>query len=257
MVKKPLDEIMIGEGWVMHHRPSHPGAPVKNAFRYPIFNLNIPIRADGTLDELSRRGIISLRPQDYLDGKATSLQDAIRSFLHERINYSCDEIRLQTLPRMFGYAFNPVSFWFCFRSQCLDAVLCEVNNTFGERHFYFIREPNTPSSAPRTSNKSFHVSPFFDLNGKYTFEFNLTEESSDIRIRLHHDDALRLDTRIKLRWRPLREISTFAILRRYGWITAMVILRIHFQALRLWLKGARYHRKPEPPTDLISGKNPP
>lgn len=260
---KNKSSLLFGEGWVMHARPLQQGREkkwffsrasqsLKHSFRYPIFNILVPVRADGVLQELGHGFFISLSSQDYLYGKKSSLKDNIEQFLSSELGYSCDQIWLQTLPRMFGYVFNPVSFWFCYKNEKLDAVLCEVNNTFGDRHFYFICDLGKNLNSERRLAKQFHVSPFFSMKGHYTFEFLKNDKMSDIQIRLYHDDELKLDTRIMLKIRPYSEISNFYILKNYGWLTLLIIFKIHIQALRLWIKGAVFFRRPSPPKENVT-----
>lgn len=190
--------IYCGQGWVYHSRPPLNGRK-GNAFRYPIMNLLIPVseQTDAALREMEEKTFFSLQARDYLDGREGSLESVARNFLKENLNYSPDQIWLQTLPKMWGYTFNPVSFWFCYKGEKLDAVLCEVNNTFGDRHYYFVKELDGSPLSEKVLPKNFHVSPFFPVSGHYRFEFKDIGKTSDIGIRLFEGEALSLDTRIK------------------------------------------------------------
>lgn len=249
-------EILIGEGHVLHSRPGRFDEPgrhgkiVENSFRYPIFNFLIPIK-ESTPAEI-KNGFLSVSSKNYLEGNGGSFYDNIRYFLKEKAQYSCDEIWLQTLPKMFGYIFNPVSFWFCYVQGELDAVLCEVNNTFGDRHFYFVNHLEGEKKVTRELKKEFHVSPFFDIEGEYLFTFQKTAQESDVRIQLFRGEKLDLNTRIHLHLAPLKETTPFQIFCNYGWMTAMVIGRIHWQALKLWWKGATFYTRPEPPQEVTT-----
>src|SRR5262249_35193061 len=155
--------IRIGEGSIFHGR--HDG--IRNQFRYPTYFLNFPCQDEEILRQSLRqrfRGVLSLRAEDYLTDKPGTLDTKIKTFLHERLGYNAEEVRLQTMPRVLGYVFNPVSFWFCYRDGRPDAVLAEVNNTFGEKHFYWIH-PNEGISSGEwiSAKKVFHVSPFFPV----------------------------------------------------------------------------------------------
>lgn len=244
---------LIGEGHVHHARP---GAHA-NKFRYPIFYLMFPLNDEaGFLAGIRRRflGVLSVRPRDYLNGKAPSLNEGVRRLLREECGYEAEEIWLQTLPRMFGYGFNPVSFWWCRRAGKLEAVLCEVNNTFGERHLYWI-QPGGELMPPAwvEAKKVFHVSPFFPVEGTYRFRLEAT--AKDFRVNINYHAAggeLALTTSLAGRFAPLAEYSLAKILFRYGWMTPLVMMRIHYQALRLFLKGAKFHRQPAPPSQRIS-----
>lgn len=249
---------MFGEGSVMHARRSIHSAgdnissDVSHTFSYGIFNVLIPVQNEESVREVNRIFGISLSPKDYLDGSGPSLNQNIRKFLSENLGYVCDEIWLQTLPRMFGYVFNPVSFWYCHRHRRLDAVLCEVNNTFGERHFYFVSSSTDGKWVIVKLPKQFHVSPFFDVSGEYSFDFELSDELSIAKIKLWSGNHLKLDTNIRLQLKPLVDVKGFYIFKKYGWLTVLVIYRIHFQALRLWIKGAAYFRKPQNPDQKVT-----
>lgn len=244
------NQLHIAEGWILHSRLKSPSSDVNNSFRYNIFNLLVPIHEKSELAQLHRSLLLSLNPIDYIDKSDRPFSEKIFDFLSTEANYTCDQIWLQTLPRLFGYAFNPVNFWYCYKNGILDAVLCEVNNTFGDRHFYFIQNPLKKTKI----EKRFHVSPFFDVDGAYTFEFEVTQTIIDVKINLHQNQELKLITRLHLQTHPYLDISDLLILRKYGWMTAMVIFRIHFQALKLWLKGARFFRRPPPPQEKVTGE---
>lgn len=258
------NEILIGEGWVRHARPAAKNSKtnffsflirkktVSHSFSYPLFNLLVPVYNEEALASLKNHFFISLSSKDYLDSKEGSLKKNVKEFLKSELNYSCDQVWLQTLPRTFGYVFNPVSFWYCYQGKNLDAVLCEVNNTFGDRHFYFINEIGKKSTAVHKAVKSFHVSPFFALEGYYTFEFKEIENGNEVRIKLFDHSGLKLDTQIALSHSPLAQVTSFYFLKKYGWITLMVILRIHYQAFKLWKKGADFFKRPEPPKESIT-----
>ena len=167
------------------------------------------------------------------------------------------EIVLQTFPRVLGYVFNPVSFWFCYdRAGALIAVLAEVNNTFGGRHAYLLHNPDgSPlrDGQEFTADKAFHVSPFCVIEGGYRFRFKL--ERAVPRVHIDYDDAEGelLLTAISGRPRAWSTSALLGALARMPLLTFGVILRIHWQALKLWLKGvpfrgARLPQPQQPPT---------
>ena len=258
-------KILFGEGWVWHSRPESSkqrsgiwsyilrNLKLENTFRYPIFNLLVPIHTDDAYIHLKKGRCLSLSAENYLNSQPGLLRENFFQFLENSTTHSYDEVWLQTLPSLFGYVFNPVSFWYCYNKGQLSAVLCEVNNTFGDRHFYFIHDPTNNSHNSKTAPKRFHVSPFMDNSGFYTFEFDISDKDRKVRICLFDSEKnLKLDTWIKLRFRNLDEISLYYILKKYGWLTAMVTVRIHFQALKLWLKGAKFFKRPTPPKENVT-----
>lgn len=247
------DDVWLGEGWVSHARPKslEGGRTIRaNSFRYPIFNVLIPVNNHPVVGLPS---VLSVDAMNYLEGGGKSLGQEVQEFLEINLNYRPDSIWLQTLPRMFGYVFNPVSFWFCYKAGCLDAVLVEVNNTFGDRHHYFLDDLKNSKTPTRVLKKDFHVSPFFPIAGHYEFEFFKSMDRSLVKISLKDGEQLKLYTEISLNLRPIRGLSSFYFIGKYGWLTPMVVLKIHYQALKLWWKGAKFYSRPLPPSEKITG----
>ena len=163
------------------------------------------------------------------------------------------EILLQAFPRVLGYVFNPIAIFHCHdRAGALRAVLCEVSNTFGERHNYLLAHRRRPRHRARatgcTARKVFHVSPFCEVEGFYRFRFAGDEGAQLAHIDYH--DARRQAPRHRRSTAgpspsaPARSRSAFL---GYPLMTAGVVARIHWQALRLWLKRVPWFSKPEPP----------
>ena len=173
-----LNKASIHFGQVIHQRYSP-----ANRFHYPTFYLRIPMRSrrlDPSL--LKKQGVgdnsfswISFYDQDYGDRSLSALEWVEDLLKMNQCNEVDGEIWLHTFPRVFGYVFNPVSFWFCHSSSGdLKAIVAEVNNTFGERHAYLLQSPSSTNilwGQVLTTKKIFHVSPFFDVIGHYRFRF--------------------------------------------------------------------------------------
>lgn len=251
---------LLGFGQVRHtrHRPQ------RNAFAYPTYFLMLPmrsLRAHGQ-DALARnrRAALSFHDADHGDGRADSLE-WLETVLHQNgIHDALGEVWLHTYPRVFGYAFKPVSFWFCHRADgALAAIVAEVNNTFGERHCYLLADPaGAPlkSGAELRAAKVFHVSPFCSVEGGYRFRFVTTAERALARI--DHDDAEGplLLTSLSGRFAPVAGRSLARALLGHPLFTFGVIARIHWHALRLWLRRVPFHRKPEPPRPIVTRGTP-
>ncbi|OWS72433.1 DUF1365 domain-containing protein [Polynucleobacter aenigmaticus] len=250
----------INFGAVKHRR----FRPAQNTFGYGVFTLSIPMRArkaDNTL--LSKHGLrdnhfglFAFFDQDHGVGNRDSLA-WIEQVLQENHIHSVDgEIWLQTFPRVLGYVFNPVSFWICARADGqVQAVLAEVNNTFGERHCYLLHHDSgevLKSGETLVSKKVFHVSPFCDVRGDYHFRFLFPQDSKSkrnivCRIELHEDGAPLINTSISGLAEPLDKSALYLAFLRYPLMSLGVIGRIHWQALKLWLKGVPFYSKPKPP----------
>lgn len=247
-------DFYLMQGHVYHSRSE----TAKNSFKYPIFNIYFSISKTQELKNLLKtkfKSFLSLNDQDYLQrDQKLSISDKSKSFLLEHFNYQAETVYLQTIPRMFGYAFNPVSFWYCFRREKLDAVLCEVNNTFGETHYYWLHQNGEDlKNQWLTAEKRFHVSPFFAIEGQYHFRFLPTADSLHVDINfLNTDGSLKLKTWVQGRLIPIGEVSFFKLLFTYGWMTPLVVFRIHYQAIKLFFKKVQFFSKPVPPTKEIT-----
>jgi uncharacterized protein len=134
-------------------------------------------------------------------------------------------------------------------------VLAEVNNTFGEHHLYLLSKPDmAPISADDwlETDKRFHVSPFLQIDGRYHFRFSVSDKKSAIRIDHARAEGELLRTSIVGRPEPITTARLWFAFFRYPWMTAGVILRIHWQALKLWIKGLAWYRKPVPPPEELT-----
>ena len=247
-------------GEIMHRRRR----PVDHAFTYRSFCLALPLGQIGDLQRLglahNRRALVSFFDRDHGGRDGTALEPWIRRLLAAENVVADGEIVLYAFPRMLGYVFNPVSFWVCHdREDRVRAVLCEVCNTFGEHHNYLLAHPdNRPLASGETvaCRKVFHVSPFCETKGGYRFRFQFA--SDRWLARIDYDDASGVDDEALAQ--PLLETAVSGVaeaiaptavrglLWRYRWFTLGVILRIHWQAVRLWLKQVPYVAKPVPPT---------
>ncbi len=238
--------------------------PARNSFSYGVFFLRLPLRSmqsrtiPAVLFSHNRFNLLSFHDRDHGDGEQALLPWIDKLLKLEGITDADGEMWLQTFPRVLGYVFNPVSFWFCHRRDgTLRAVLCEVSNTFGERHCYLLDQ-----SAPiadgdiLTARKVFHVSPFCRVEGSYRFQFkrnrHLTGEGTLARIDYHDVDGPLLLTSITGATRELNNLAVVHALLRFPLMTFMVMGRIHWQALKLWLKHVPFYRKPSLPIKELS-----
>ena len=245
-------------GAVMHERHT----VANNRFVYPSAFLRLPLsRIDDLkvpLLGIERSNFFSFRRRDHGPRDGSALLPWLLSALDAHgVRAVCDgEVVLQTMPRVFGYVFNPVSFWFCHdASGALRVVLAQVNNTFGERHNYLVHHADVraiESGDALRARKVFHVSPFFPLSGEYRFRFERRGRVHAVQIDLWDEGVLQLSTRIGGRAEVLDGHAMRRWMLRQPFMTLGVIARIHWQALRLAMRRVRFHRKPLPPQEETS-----
>jgi DUF1365 family protein len=261
---------LIGFGEVRHTRlrPQH------HAFAYPTFFLMLPLRSlkTGAAQSgswgINRPGALSFFETDHGDGRALEQGGALawldELLQHADIPDATGEVWLHCYPRVLGYTFKPVSFWYCHRSAeqggGLRAIVVEVNNTFGERYCYLLDAPQFGQE--QRASKVFHVSPFNEVLGHYRFRFMRSQQDGVERTLARVDfydqaqDApnatVLLQTSVGGTLEPLTPAALRRALWRYPFMTLGVVLRIHTQALRLWLKKVPFFRKPVPPQAFVS-----
>ena len=247
---------MMGFGQVRHARLR----PARNAFAYPTYFLMLPMRSlaafgDGELAR-NRRAAISFHDKDHGDGRTDALSWLDEVLRSEGITDVSGEAWLHCYPRVFGYSFKPVSFWYCHGADgALRAVVVEVNNTFGERHVYLL--DHAKYGCEQTATKVFHVSPFCNVEGQYRFRFMTTALHRTVQrtvARIDYDDntGALLQTSVSGDLQPLNSQAVRKAIFSFGAMTLGVIARIHWQAVKLFFKRVPYFSKPTPPAVLVS-----
>ncbi|HUQ78377.1 MAG TPA: DUF1365 domain-containing protein [Patescibacteria group bacterium] len=237
------------EGRVRHRRVAPFDYGLDHAVYYAALDLAELDEVAGRLRLLSRngRGLVAFRDDDHLPDPAVDLPTAIDALLSgSGIDPAGWQITLVTNLRVLGYVFNPASFYLC-RNEAgeLQVVIVEVHNTHGERHLYLLRrDPAVAPDAPfrATMAKDFYVSPFIAMDGRYAVHVRDTPDRLSIAINERHGDRPLLTTSLVLRRRALTDRSLLRMLIRHPLMTQRTIGLIHLHALRLWLKGARFHR---------------
>jgi len=251
----PANAPLIGFGQVRHTRLR----PSRNAFNYPTYFLMLPMRSlalygSGALAH-NRPAPLSFFDRDHGDGRASALDWLDEVLQREGVDDADGEIWLHTYPRVLGYTFKPVSFWYCHQADgSLRAILVEVHNTFGERHCYLLDAPQYGRELK--ADKVFHVSPFCTLEGGYRFRFMRSIEAGLDRTvaRIDYDDSTGplLETSVGGTLEPVSAASLRKAFWAYPAMTFGVIARIHWQALKLWRKRVPFVSKPKPPEIFVT-----
>jgi uncharacterized protein len=250
-------QALMGFGQVRHTRLR----PARNAFAYKTYFLMLPMRSMARAPcpalARNRRSFLSFYDSDHGDGRANSLAWIDELLRSEGIDDATGEAWLHCYPRVLGHTFKPVSFWYCHAADnSLRAVVVEVNNTFGERHVYLLDRP--AYGVEITATKVFHVSPFCNVEGIYRFRFMTTGKHSAqptrTVARIDYDDAQGpiIHTSVSGTLEPLSIASQRKALWRYGPMTVAVVARIHWQALRLFVRRVPFFKKPQPPSILVT-----
>lgn len=232
---------------------------VKNAFTYSVDYLLLDAEKETVGPALfgrNRGNLISLHDIDHGGPpKAGNGAAWVREVLAEHDIELDGKIELLAQPRVLGHVFNPVSFWLCYdKAETLRTVIAEVTNTFGDRHSYLCAHDDLRGitrGETLKATKLMHVSPFQPIEGGYTFRFDIRDD----RIMIHIDYSRGnggLVATLKGPRTPLTNTSIIKAVFRRPFGSRRVLTLIHWQALKLWFKGAKFRSQPVPPSDEVS-----
>jgi DUF1365 family protein len=215
---------------------------VENVFRYGVSYFLLDLDELPELDRrlkvfsVNRPNLVSLHDRDHFDG--APLKAAVLDFVGDP---SVERVEMLAQLRVLGYVFNPVTFYWCYRADGeLACMVAELNNTFGER----LPELLHGGSLRYEHDKHLHVSPFFGLDQRYRYAFSEPGDELYARVEVHENGHRALQAVLHGRRQELTNATLARALVRYPLMPAKVIGLIHWQALRLWLKGATFHHKP-------------
>jgi hypothetical protein len=246
-------------GDVMHKRLR----PFVHRFVYRVFSLWIDLDELPALDRRlrlfshNRFNLFGFYDRDHgaRDG------GALRPWVEAQLRAAGREpdggpIRLLCFPRVLGYVFDPLTIWFCHRRDgSLDAILYEVRNTFGDKHGYLIplgTPPSTGAAIRQACDKGFYVSPFIGMAAHYRFKLRVPDDSLQVTILEDVPEGPQLVATQTGSRRPLTDRTLLGAFFGRPLLTLKVMGGIHWEALRLWRKGAAFNRRPAPPAAPVT-----
>ena len=240
----------VYHGEVMHRRLGG----VAYRFVYKVFSLYLD------LDELpvlhgrlklfshNRFNLVSLHDRDHGPRDGSSLRPWLEMLLRASgVELQGGKVYLLCFPRILGYGFSPLSVWYCHHADgSLRALVCEVRNTFGGMHHYVLAAGGAPLDwrAEYRARKVFHVSPFIAADIEYRFHFQEPGERLCVYIDAHTDKRSLLRTSIVGKRLPLTDARLISMFARLPFMTLKVMATIHWQALKIWRRGGRFHSMP-------------
>jgi len=238
-------------GQVMHHRLR----PREHTLRYRVFWMLLDL---DELDQMSRSlrffsrnrsNLMGFHDADHGDGSETPLRVQATRLLERRgVDIGSGAIRLLTMPRVLGYVFNPISLYYCHRPDgALAAMIYEVTSTFRERRAYVLPvapEDGRVGRIDQATGKGLYVSPFMDMDMRYAFKGSVPDDRLDLAIDGLDSQGLLIATAMRGRRRALSDRAVLAAMAAMPLLTIKVVAAIHWEALKLWLKGVPLTRKP-------------
>ena len=235
----------IYNGYVSHTRYK----PVKHSLRYNTFSLFIDLDEIENLSKnnfifsFNKFNIFSFFNKDHGDRDGLCLKNWVLNKLKKfDINKDINNIKLLCYPRVFGYVFNPLSIFYCYENKNLRAVMYEVKNTFNEQHTYIFKVKSN-NEISQKCKKKFYVSPFMDMETQYEFKLLNPDENLSVLIKQSDKDGIVLTAVQKGSKKEFNMKQLLVNFVLYPLMTLKIIGAIHYEALRLWKKGAKYRSR--------------
>ena len=237
----------IYSGLVTHERYK----PKKHFFSYKTFSLLIDLNEIKEIEKkikffsYNKFNILSFYNIDHGNRDGSSLVKWVKNTLKKsKINFDIEKIKLLCYPRFFGYVFNPLSIFYCYdKNLKLKVILYEVKNTFKEQHTYVFRCTNSSNLILHKCNKKFYVSPFIEMETYYNFRLLKPGKKLNVMIKQNDKNGLVLIARQLGKRLDLTSKNLLLEFLRHPLMSAKVILAIHFEAFRLWIKGIKHVQK--------------
>lgn len=245
------------EGVVFHKRLR----PRAHELSYRVFYMLLDL---DELPDLARRSrlfahnrfsLFGFHDRDHGDGSGRPVRQWVEAqLLRAGIEARGERILALSFPRILGYAFNPLTLYFCHRADgSLAATLYEVNNTFGDRHSYLIPvEDGEAETLTQECDKAFYVSPFIPVSGRYRFKLLRPGKRFVMTIRESDGEGALLTASFSGKASRWSDAALLGVFFRYPLMTLKVIAGIHVEAFRLWRKGLRLAARPAAPASPVT-----
>ncbi len=257
LFEAPEAPAVLYPGKVMHARLK----PFGHRFKYRVFTCLFDLdklRESGALSRffsINRNNLVSFHEKDHLpQGEESSLRDYVTDLVVRAGCPAPHKIMLLAYPRIFGFVFNPIANYFCYdQNGALTAVIYEVRNTFKERHTYVCKVESgqlTRSGLRQERNKIFYVSPFMDMDMRY--HFRVTPPCEEVKIRIFETEGP--DPILSATFHgistPFNTKNLLGQVVGLPFMTLKVVAGIHWEALKLWIKGAKFRSRGKPPAPV-------
>ena len=248
-------DLYVGE--VMHRR----SRPKAYEFVYRVFNIVLDIDrlaeppARCRLFSHNRFNLYSFHDRDHGPRDGSALRPWIEEQLTAAgLSPAAAQVRLLCMPRVLGYGFDPLSIWYCHDAAGdLRAILYQVKNTFGDQHGYLLPvDDDSAGPSDHEFDKIFHVSPLIAMDARYSIRTTSPDESLAVLIRESDDDGEFLVATLTGERRVMTDGALIRQFLRVPFMSLKVIVAIHWQAIRLMLRGVKYTNRPQPPSEGVS-----
>ena len=240
-------ESCIYKGFVTHRRFT----PLRHFFSYKTFSILFDL---DELEEINKKinffsfnsfNLFSFYNKDHGERDGSNLKKWVNE-IFEKYNLSLNisKIKLLCFPRIFGFAFNPLSVFYCYEGNKLKVILYEVKNTFNEQHTYIFLVDKNSKIISQNCNKKFYVSPFIEMETFYNFR--LSEPNENLKILIKQTDTFKEKVLVACQVGKKQVLSSKELLINFfthPFMTFKIIIAIHFEALRLWKKGAIFKKR--------------
>ena len=239
-------ETCIYKGFVTHRRFK----PIRNYFSYKTFSILFDLTELKDLHKkisifsFNKFNIFFFFYKDHGSRDGGDLTEWVKKNLKKyNIDFNISRIKLLCFPRIFGYVFNPLSIFYCYEGNTLKVILYEVKNTFNEQHTYVFPVNNSSKIITQQCNKKFYVSPFIEMDTFYNFRLSVPDEKIRILIR-QTDKVEKVLVACQIGERQIMSLKQLLInFLTHPMMTFKIMISIHYEALRLWKKGAIFQKR--------------